>query len=45
MAFIKLVLKQGAQKSEASSDRPLSLTSHLIEIFERVLKRVLQKHL
>ena len=45
MAFITPVLKPGAPKSEASSYRPVSLTSHLVKTFERVLKRVLQNHL
>ena len=39
------MLKPGAPKSEASSHRPVSLTSHLVKTFERVLKRVLQNHL
>ena len=45
MAFITPVLKSGAPKSEAASYRPVSLTSHLIKTFERVLKKVLQNHL
>ena len=45
MAFITPVLKPGAPKSETSSYRPVSLTSHLIKTFERVLKKVLQNHL
>ena len=45
MAFITPVLKPGAPKSEAASYRPVSLTSHLIKTFERVLKKVLQNHL
>ena len=45
MAFITPVLKPGAPKSETSSYRPASLTSHLIKTFERVLKKVLQNHL
>ena len=45
MAFITPVLKPGASKCEPASIRPVSLTSHLIKTFERVLKKILQNHL
>ena len=45
MAFITPVLKPGASKCEPASYRPVSLTSHLIKTFERVLKKILQNHL
>ena len=45
LAFITPVLKPGATKSETASYRPVSLTSHLVKTFERVLKKILQNHL
>ena len=45
LAFITPVLKPGAPKCETASYRPVSLTSHLVKTFERVLKKVLQNHL
>ena len=38
MAFITPVLKPYAIKCEAARYRPVSLTSHLVKTFERVLK-------
>ena len=44
MAFIIPVLKPGAPKCDASSYRPVSLTSYLIKTFDRIVKKVLQNH-
>ena len=44
MAFIAPVLKPGAPKCDASSYRPVSLTSYIIKAFDRIVKKVLQNH-
>ena len=38
-------MKPGAPRSDPASWRPLSMTSGLIKIFERVLKEFIQSHL
>jgi len=45
LAFVCPLLKPGAHRSTPSSYRPVSLTSHLVKTFERVLKKTLQNHL
>jgi hypothetical protein len=44
-AHVTPILKPGASRSEQSSYRPVSLTSHLVKTFERILKARLQNHL
>ena len=44
-AHITPILKPGKMKSKPESYRPVSLTSHLVKTFERVVKRHLQNHL
>ena len=41
-AHITPILKPGAPRSHQSSYRPVSLTSHLVKTFERVVKSALQ---
>ena len=41
-AHITPILKPGAPRSHQSSYRPVSLTSHLVKTFERVVKSKLQ---
>jgi hypothetical protein len=38
--FIKPVYKKG-NKAEPSNCRPVSLTSHMIKIFERIVRKIL----
>ena len=45
LAHVCPLLKPGAHRSSPSSYRPVSLTSHLVKTFERVLKKSLQNHL
>ena len=44
-AYVTPILKPGAPKSVAASYRPVSLTSHIVKTFERVVKMYLQNHL
>ena len=44
-AHITPILKPGQPKSKPESYRPVSLTSHLIKTFERIVKKYLQNHL
>ena len=44
-AHITPILKPGAPRSHQSTYRPVSLTSHLVKTFERVLKSSLQNFL
>ena len=45
LAHVIPLLKPGAHRSSPASYRPVSLTSHLIKTFERIIKRNLQNHL
>ena len=45
MAHVIPLLKPGSHRSSPASYRPVSLTSHLIKTFERIVKRNLQNHL
>ena len=44
-AYVTPILKPGSPKSVAASYRPVSLTSHIVKTFERVVKKYLQNHL
>ena len=44
-AHVTPILKPGAAKAKPVSYRPVSLTSHLIKTFERIVKKYLQGHL
>ena len=44
-AHITPILKPGNPKAKPESYRPVSLTSHLVKIFERIVKKYLQNHL
>ena len=44
-AHVTPILKAGAPRSNKASYRPVSLTSHIVKTFERVLKSRLQNHL
>ena len=41
-AFVIPILKPGKKRTEPESYRPVSLTSHIIKIFERILKDYMQ---
>ena len=45
LAHVIPLLKPGGHRSSPASYRPVSLTSHLIKTFERIIKRNLQNHL
>ena len=45
LAHVIPILKPGAERSSPASYRPVSLTSHLIKTFERIIKLNLQNHL
>ena len=44
-AYITPILKPGQPKSKPENYRPVSLTSHIIKTFERIVKKYLQNHL
>ena len=44
-AIVVPLLKPGKKRTSPESYRPVSLTSHLVKVFERVMKDVLQDHL
>ena len=44
-AVICPILKQGSQRNHPKSYRPVSLTSHLIKVFERIIRTALVKYL
>ena len=44
-AVICPILKQGSQRNYSKSYRPVSLTSHLIKVFERIIQTELVKYL
>ena len=44
-AFVTPVHKAGSARSKAENYRPVSLTSHLVKTFERIIKRALQNQL
>ena len=43
-AYVAPILKPGGSKSITADYRPDSLTSHILKIFERILKKYLQRH-
>ena len=45
LAHVCPLLKPGSHRSSPVSYRPVSLTSHLVKTFERVVKKSLQNHL
>ena len=45
LAFVTPVHKLGSSRSKAENYRPVSLTSHLVKTFERVIKQSLQNFL
>ena len=44
-AHITPILKPGQPKAKPESYRPVSMTSHLIKTFERIVRKYLQNHL
>lgn len=44
-AVICPILKHGSQRNHPKSYRPISLTSHLIKVFERIMRASIVKHL
>ena len=44
-AIVIPLLKPGKKRTSPESYRPVSLTSHIIKVFERVLKDYIQEHL
>ena len=44
-AVICPILKPGSQRNQPSAYRPVSLTSHIIKVFERIIRRVLVEYL
>merc|ERR1711874_625611 len=44
-AVICPILKPGSPRNHPKSYRPVSLTSHIIKVFERVIRTAIVKHL